>query len=237
MEKFLHAIKCDSVSAGYDGARIVWGASLNVGRGQVVGIVGKNGMGKSTLLKAIMGLLPVEDGQVAVNGVEVTGEYPYDIVKKGVGYVPQEEAIFSDLSVRENLEVARSAGGGKGENEELVKKFFPRIPERRSQPAGSLSGGEQKMLLLSRPLLTGADILLIDEVSEGLQPTMVDKVGEVISELAQSGAAILLVEQNLDLVSRVCDRVAVMENGVLGRFESLDGESDRLGKVTSMMWS
>lgn len=232
-----YAIECDSVAAGYGGARVVWGASLAVEHGQVVGIVGKNGMGKSTLLKTIMGLLPIDEGQITIKRAVIHGENPYDIAQKGVGYVPQEEAIFSDLSVRENLEVARSAGGGKGEGGELVRKFFPRIWERRSQPAGSLSGGEQKMLLLSRPLLTGADILVIDEVSEGLQPTMVGKVGEVVTELAQSGAAILLVEQNLEFVSRVCDRVAVMENGVLSEFINLSGEADRLARVTEMMWS
>jgi ABC-type branched-subunit amino acid transport system ATPase component len=201
--------------AGYGDAWVVRGIDIEVRRGEVVALLGRNGMGKSTTLKAIMGYLSRWRGEVRVLGVEVRGRRPHELARRGIGYIPQERALFQDLTVEENLRLAIPAGKTRaGTVEEILERWFPRLVQRRRQLAGTLSGGEQKMLLIARALLGRPELLLIDEISEGLQPMMVERVREILElEREERRIGILLVEQNVRFALSLADRYAVMELG------------------------
>ncbi len=204
----------EGISAGYGAAVVVRQVSLALRRGEIVAVLGKNGMGKSTLLKTIMGFLAAVEGRVLLDGADVTGTPPHRMARSGIAYAPQEYTIFQDLTVEENLRLGVPSDGLFRERLAGLAEMFPRIAERLRQRAGTLSGGEQKMLLMSRAVLARPRIMLIDEISEGLQPTMVRRMAEVLRQSQREhGTAILLVEQNLAFALSVADRYAVLKLG------------------------
>jgi branched-chain amino acid transport system ATP-binding protein len=192
-------------------SHVLHGVSRRVAAGEVVAILGRNGMGKTTLIRSIVGFTPPRRGRVQFNGDDITAWAPFRRVERGMALVPQGRRVFASLSVRENLEVAR---GGHGRwDREQVYALFPRLRERAPNRANRLSGGEQQMLAVGRALMSNPTLLLMDEPTEGLAPLLVREVGRVIGELKREGLSILLVEQNLPMAAAVADRVHVLSRG------------------------
>ncbi len=208
-------IDIDHVVAGYvAGVNILNGCSLELFEGEIVGIIGPNGAGKSTLLKALFGLIPVREGSVTFNGDDITGLRAHSLVAKGIGYVPQNNNVFSALTVEENLEMGVYLRPKKfNERFEVVSEMFPRLFERRSQRAGSLSGGERQMLAMSRALMMEPDVLLLDEPSAGLSPALQDDVFVNCQKINEAGVSIIMVEQNAQRCLQICDRGYVLDQG------------------------
>ncbi len=204
-----------ALDAWYGPSHVLFGVSLHVGRGEVVVLLGRNGAGKSTTLKAIMGLVPRLAGQVRLRGEELLGKAAYQICGKGIGFVPQDRRIFPDLTVRENLEVGRRCPRAEGPawSEERVIALFPALGNLLGRLGASLSGGEQQMLAIARSLMGSPALLLLDEPSEGLAPIVVQGVAEQVKQLKQSGLAILMSEQNLRFATHVGDRAYLIEKG------------------------
>lgn len=203
----------DHLSSGYAGAVVLREVSLAIAPGEILAVLGKNGMGKSTLLKSVMGFLPKMTGTVAIAGAEATRLAPHRVARLGVGYVAQEKALFQDMSVEENLRLAVRRPDFEAALAE-VEASFPFLLQRLKQRAGTLSGGEQKMLLMARSLATGAKLLLVDEITEGLQPSVIDRLAGVIrSARERHGTTMLLVEQHLPFALAVADRWAVLDRG------------------------
>ena len=196
----------------YGNSHILQGISLKMEKGQVVGILGRNGMGKTTLIRSIIGFTPPRKGQVLFKERDITGWPSNRSIRLGLGLVPQGRRVFPSLTVDENLEVAARRNSGSW-TIERVMDLFPRLRERRENRAGKLSGGEQQMLAIARALMTNPELLLMDEPTEGLAPILVRGVGKVISELKSSGLSILLVEQHLPMALSVADHVHVMSRG------------------------
>jgi ABC-type branched-subunit amino acid transport system ATPase component len=204
----------DRVASGYGAVSVVKGVSLHVRPGEIVALLGKNGMGKTTCLKTILGMVPLRGGSIAVDGRSVAGLSPARLVALGVGYAPQEQPLFQDLSIRDNLRLALTSDRQLAPALERVFGYFPFLKDRLSQRAGTLSGGEQKMLILARALMLRPRLLLIDEISEGLQPSVIDRIAAALrDERATNGASMLIVEQNLDFALKVADRWAVLKLG------------------------
>lgn len=202
------------VTSGYGAVSIVKGVSLRVAPGEIVALLGKNGMGKTTLLKTVLGMVGLRGGSIVIDGASTAGLSPAKLVALGVGYAPQEQPLFQDLSIRDNLRLAAPSDRLLPEALERAFGQFPFLKDRLSQRAGTLSGGEQKMLILARALMLRPRLLLIDEISEGLQPSVIDRVAHALAEeRATSGASILIVEQNLDFALRLADRWAVLKLG------------------------
>jgi branched-chain amino acid transport system ATP-binding protein len=219
-------LRVEQLSAGYGSATVIRGVDLTLARGEALALVGRNGMGKSTFLKALLGYLASTTGGVRIAGHDVHGWSTARIVRCGVGYAPQEEALFGDLTVAENLEANMAGRTASAVRRQTVLDYFPVLQRRLRQHAGTLSGGEQKMLILARTLLSDAPLLLIDEISAGLQPAMVATVERALRwERETRGTTILMVEQNLDLSLRLADRVAVMKLGQL----VFDAPADQTG--------
>jgi branched-chain amino acid transport system ATP-binding protein len=201
--------------AGYGMSRVLFGVNLRVRRGEVVALLGRNGAGKSTVLKAIMGLVAVTAGRVLLEGREVSGLPPYAIARAGIGYVPQERRIFPDLTVRENLEVARRNRGedlGSWDRTRVVA-LFPALGALLDRRGDSLSGGEQQMLAVARTLMGNPRILLLDEPSEGLAPLVAQALAVQLLRLKSEGATMVLSEQNVRFTSHVADRAYILEKG------------------------
>jgi len=205
------ALEVEGVHTYYGESHVLQGISLRVDPGEVLAILGRNGMGKTTLVRTIVGFTPPRAGRVLYEGTEITRLPPFRMVALGMALVPQGRRVFPSLSVRENLDVARR-GEGRW-NLEQVYALFPRLRERADNRANKLSGGEQQMLAIGRALMSNPDLLLMDEPTEGLAPLLVREVGRVIGELKRSGLSILLVEQNLALALSVADRVHVLSRG------------------------
>jgi branched-chain amino acid transport system ATP-binding protein len=201
----------NDVHTYYGESHVLHGVSLEVARGEVVAILGRNGMGKTTLIRSVVGFSPPRQGRVSFKGADVTAWAPFRRVERGMALVPQGRRVFASLSVRENLEVAR-AGHGRWSLEQ-VYALFPRLAERAQNRASKLSGGEQQMLAIGRALMSNPELLLMDEPTEGLAPLLVREVGRVIAELKRAGLSILLVEQNLPMAASVADRVHVLNRG------------------------
>jgi branched-chain amino acid transport system ATP-binding protein len=199
----------------YGVSHVLQGVSLAVGAGEVVGILGRNGMGKTTLIRSIVGFTPPSRGRVRFKGADITRWPPFRAVQHGMGLVPQGRRVFPSLTVRENLDVARRAAPGSTAPWTLegVYALFPRLRERARNRANRLSGGEQQMLAIARALMTNPELLLMDEPTEGLAPLLVREVGRAIGELRRQGLSILLVEQNLPLALSVVDRVHILSRG------------------------
>ncbi len=210
------ALAVRQLEGGYGESPVLHGISLEVRPAEIFAIVGKNGMGKTTLLKTMMGLLPPRHGQVEVLGHDVTGWAPYRITRMGVSYVPQDKSIFQDLSVEENLRLAMRPLSSYGARLEAVARWFPFLRERQGQRAGTLSGGEQKMLLIARALLTRPRVVLVDEITEGLQPAVITRLQGILAEQCRAeGTAIVLVEQNIGFALAIADRYAVLKVGAV----------------------
>lgn len=208
-----NALSVEKLSSGYAGAVVVREVSLSIAPGEILAVLGKNGMGKSTLLKAVMGFLPRMGGTVLIGGGEATRLPPHRVARLGVGYVAQEKALFQDMTVEENLRLAVRRPDFEAALAE-VEASFPFLLQRLKQRAGTLSGGEQKMLLMARSLATGAKLLLVDEITEGLQPSVIDRLAGVIrSARERHGTTMLLVEQHLPFALAVADRWAVLDRG------------------------
>jgi branched-chain amino acid transport system ATP-binding protein len=196
----------------YGDSHVLQGVSLSMERGQVVGILGRNGMGKTTLIRSIIGFTPPRRGQVLFKSRDITAWPSNRAVALGLGLVPQGRRVFPSLTVLENLAVAAKDNGGPWTIERVLE-LFPRLRERSAHRAGKLSGGEQQMLAIARALTTNPELLLMDEPTEGLAPLLVREVGRVIENLKTQGLSILLVEQNLPLALRVADHVHVLSRG------------------------
>ena len=208
-------IECNGIAAGYvKGLNILQGVDLIVNEKEIVSIIGPNGAGKSTLLKAIMGIISISAGRFFVNGQEKTNTPTHQIVKEGVGYVPQVENIFPSLTIEENLEIG-SWTLNKNIKQTISKTFddFPMLKERRRDKAGNLSGGQRQILALARSLVTSPTILLLDEPSAGLSPVAIKEVFETVREINAKGVAILLVEQNAKRALNFSDRGYVLDQG------------------------
>ena len=207
-------LSVEGLTSGYGTAAVLRNISLSVSKGEIVVVLGKNGMGKSTLLKTIMGFVSPFSGTVSLDGDDVTNIRPHMMARSGVAHTPQEHTLFPDLTVEENLRLGVASNRLFHERLPSLETLFPRMLERLKQRAGTLSGGEQKMLLLSRGLIAQPKLMLIDEVSEGLQPAMVDRMGEVLIRARDElGIAVLLVEQNLDFALSVANRFMVLKLG------------------------
>jgi branched-chain amino acid transport system ATP-binding protein len=205
------ALEVEGVHTYYGDSHVLQGLSLRVDPGEVLAILGRNGMGKTTLIRTIVGFTPPRAGHVRYKDTELTRLPSFRMVELGMALVPQGRRVFPSLSVRENLEVARR-GNGRWSLDQ-VYALFPRLRERAANRANKLSGGEQQMLAIGRALMSNPDLLLMDEPTEGLAPLLVREVGRVIAELKRSGLSILLVEQNLALALSVADRVHVLSRG------------------------
>jgi branched-chain amino acid transport system ATP-binding protein len=204
-------LEIEDIHTYYGESHVLQGVSLTVGSGEVLAILGRNGMGKTTLVRSIVGFTPPRRGQVRFRGEDVTRWPPFRMVQSGMALVPQGRRVFPSLGVRENLEVARR---GRGRwTIERVYEIFPRLAERADHRSNKLSGGEQQMLAIGRALMSNPELLLMDEPTEGLAPLLVREVGRVIGELKNAGLSILLVEQNLPLALSVADRVHVLSRG------------------------
>ena len=204
-------LELEAVEAGYGPSRVLHGVTLTARAGEVVSLLGRNGAGKSTTLKAIVNLVEVTGGIVRFGGRDITRRPTHEISRLGVGYVPEDRRIFADLTVAENLVV-----GAKGDgvwSAARVYQFFPKLAELAARRAGSLSGGEQQMLTVARTLMGNPRLLLLDEPSEGLAPVIVRALGDQIAALKREGLTILLSEQNLRFAARLADRVYIIEKG------------------------
>ncbi len=223
------ALEVRDLHAYYGESHVLQGVSLDVPRGGAVSLVGRNGAGKTTTISAIVGFVPPRAGTVSVAGRDVTGRAPNVVAAAGVGLVPQGRRVFADLTVRENLTLtARPRAGGW--DLERVLALFPSLGRRLEHRGDQLSGGEQQMVAIGRALMRDPSILLLDEPSEGLAPKLVDEVGEALLRLRGEGLAILLVEQNLALATRVGERVYVMNKGVI----VFSGTPDELAASTDV---
>jgi len=205
----------EGLHAHYGRAHILHGVSLSVGKGEVVCLLGRNGAGKSTSMKAIMGLVPPSAGSVTFEGAALTGQPPHALARAGIGYVPEERRIFADLTVLENLEVGRRPPrpGLRPWTPERLFALFPSLDAMRHRPGGRMSGGEQQMLTIARTLMGNPRLLLLDEPSEGLAPVVVERMAAAIAELKAEGLSILLSEQNLAFAGAVADRAYILEVG------------------------
>jgi len=206
-------LEVQDIHTYYGDAYVLQGLSLSLEHGQIVGLLGRNGVGKSTLVKSIVGFNPPRRGRVVFKGVDITHVSSFETVRSGMGLVPQGRRVFPTLTVEENLHVAERSTARHGWNVERVYALFSRLKERHDQRARTLSGGEQQMLAIGRALMTNPDCLIMDEPSEGLAPIVIQDVWEAVSKLKDEGLSILLVEQNASLAMKLVDYVHVMSKG------------------------
>jgi len=211
-------LQVEDIYTAYGLSQVLFGVSLEVGRGECVCLLGRNGVGKTTTMRSIIGLTPPRRGRVLWKGREVTGRPPYQIARAGIGFIPEDRRIFADLTVWENLDVASRGGRNGGWTVERVFTLFPKLRELVDRQGGFLSGGEQQMLTIARTLMGNPELLLLDEPSEGLAPLVVDHLKEQIARLKQDGLTILLAEQNVRFSLDLADRVYILEKGHI-RFE------------------
>jgi branched-chain amino acid transport system ATP-binding protein len=219
-------LELNSVNTYYGRSHILFDVSLSVEKGEVAGLIGRNGAGKSTTFRSIIGLTPPQTGEVVFKGERVSGLRAYQICRKGIGFVPEDRRCFPDLTVRENLEVAirREKEVSSPWNLDKVYSLFPRLKERDKNLGSQLSGGEQQMLTIGRTLMTNPELLLLDEPSEGLAPLIVSLLADMILEIRKEGVTVLLAEQNLHFCAKVSDRGYVIDKGAVkyeGRMSDL----------------
>ena len=207
------ALEISNLQAWYGESHILHNVNLSVNQGEVVTLLGRNGAGRTTTLRAIMGLTGARQGSIKINGVEAIGLPTHKIAHLGVGYCPEERGIFSSLSAEENLMLPPTLDSGKGMSVEEIYEMFPNLKERRNSQGTRLSGGEQQMLAVARILRTGARLLLLDEISEGLAPVIVQGLARMITTLKAKGYTIVMVEQNFRFAAPLADRFYVVEHG------------------------
>jgi branched-chain amino acid transport system ATP-binding protein len=211
-------LKVSGLKVAYGGIQAVKGVDFEVRQGELVTLIGSNGAGKTTTMKAITGLLPLNDGDIQYLGQSIRGKGPWDLVKQGLAMVPEGRGVFTRMTILENLQMGahiRSDKAGIAQDLDRVFTIFPRLKERKDQLAGTMSGGEQQMLAMGRALMSRPKVLLMDEPSMGLSPIMVDKIFEVVREVHGQGVTILLVEQNASRALEIADRGYVMESGII----------------------
>jgi branched-chain amino acid transport system ATP-binding protein len=214
-------LRVDHLSAGYGGSQVLFDVALEIGPGEVVTLLGRNGMGKTTTVRAIMGLLPavggrIWAGEVRLDGAIVSGQAPHRIAQRGLGLVPEGRQVFPTLSVEENLLATAANRSGRATPRwtlDAVYAFFPRLQERRTNPGAKLSGGEQQMVAIGRALMTNPRLLILDEATEGLAPLIRAEIWAVLAKLKAEGQAILLIDKNLSAVLKLADRHSVIEKG------------------------
>ena len=225
-------LELENVHAAYGPSRVLFGISIEVNEGECVCLLGRNGVGKTTTMRSVMGLTPPSTGHVRFRSRDITGWVPHRVARAGIGFVPEDRRIFSELSVWENLDVARRAAARPGRwTMEAVTELFPVLGELRDRQGGFLSGGEQQMLTIARTLMGNPELLLLDEPSEGLAPLVVEALLAKIGELKAQGLTILLAEQGLEFSLALADRVYVLEKGTV-RF---DGSSAALRSDRSVL--
>jgi len=221
-------LEATGLNAWYGAAHILFDVNLRVNRGEVVALMGRNGAGKSTTLKALMGMLPKRTGTVSFLGQDISRREPHEIARLGMGYVPEDRRVFGDLTVLENLEVGRQpprhwADGAAAPvwTHERLFKLFPNLGEMPQRPGGRMSGGEQQMLTVARTLMGNPFLVLLDEPSEGVAPLIVEQMAQMILELKAQGVSILLSEQNMHFAELVSDRAYVLEKGQIRHQSSM----------------
>jgi branched-chain amino acid transport system ATP-binding protein len=221
-------LSVSKLDAAYGQAQVLFDVSLEVAPGEAVALLGRNGAGKSTTFRALLGLIPHRSGKVAFDGQDVSDLPTYEIVRRGLGYVPEDRRIFSDLSVDENLLVGRQPprAGAPTWTPERLFEIFPNLRELRTRPGARMSGGEQQMLAIARTLMGNPSLLLLDEPSEGLAPRIVEQMIDAIREMKREGLSLLVSEQNLNFARLVAERVYVIEKGAI-RFAGTMAEFDR----------
>jgi len=227
------------IFTAYGQSQILHGISLVVGQGEVVSLLGRNGVGKTTTFRSIMGLTPPRSGRILLQGTELVGRKPYEIAKLGVGYVPDDRRIFPDLTAEENLEMARRLAGKRDGQWTMgrVYQLFPVLERLRASKGTYLSGGEQKMLAIGRALMKNPDLILLDEPVEGLAPLVVRNLVEVIREIQKSGVTVLLADQNLKFCHKVAGRGYILEKGLIqyeGGIESIWQNEEILRKYLAV---
>jgi len=204
----------DGIYTAYAASQVLFGVSLTVGKGECVALLGRNGVGKTTTIRSIMGLTPPNRGSVKWKDNDITGKRPYQVARLGIGFVPEDRRIFSDLTVAENLEIAASRHNGMVHwTLDRVFELFPELGAITDRKGGYLSGGQQQMLTVARTLMTNPELLLLDEPSEGLAPLVVDRMKEQIGRLRSDGMTILLAEQNVQFSLALADRLYILEKG------------------------
>jgi len=206
-------LEVKDLHAGYGPVKVLYGVSLRVRPGEILCLLGRNGAGKTTTLKSIMGLLPIAQGSVTLEGEALNTLPAHMIPRRGIGYIPQGRRLFPDLSVAENIEIGLMTRNEGRDTRDWVLSLFPRLRERLKQQAGTLSGGEQQMLATARALCLRPSVLLLDEPTEGLQPSMIEQIRDVVLQMKAEGIAILLVEQRVDAIMSMADHVVFVENG------------------------
>ncbi|HEY2758706.1 MAG TPA: ABC transporter ATP-binding protein [Pseudolabrys sp.] len=229
-------LAAENLSAWYGAARILYDLSFEVGRGEVVALMGRNGAGKSTTMKTIMGLLAERQGLVRFNGADISRLRPFEIARRGLGFTPEDRRIFADLTVTENLDIGRQPPRSFPDGSpapvwtpERLFALFPNLGEMPDRPGGRMSGGEQQMLTVARTLMGNPLLVLLDEPSEGVAPLIVEQMANTIVELKKEGLSILLSEQNVHFARLVSDRAYVLEKGQIqwqGSMASLDGNQE-----------
>ena len=221
-------LEVEGLRAGYGPAEILFGVSLSLARGEVAALMGRNGAGKSTTLKAIMGLVPPRAGRVRFAGRDIAGLAAFRIARLGLGYVPEDRRIFTDLTVAENLEVGRRPAEGRDAwTPERLFEVFPNLASMRHRRAAAMSGGEQQMLAIARTLMGNPEAVLLDEPSEGLAPVILELMADAVLRMKREGIAVLLSEQNFDFAAAVADRAYVIERGKIrydGSMAALDAD-------------
>lgn len=223
-------LEVKDLHAHYGKSHILRGVNFSAGKGEVISLLGRNGSGRSTTMKAIMGLVPPSSGQVLLEGRDLTGARPYNVCRSGIAFVPEEREVFANLTVDENLRMGEQPGhaGAPKWTVDQMFTYFPRLKERRDTRAGNLSGGEQQMLTMCRSLLGNPKLLLIDEPTEGLAPKIVAVVGEAIQDIHRQGVSVVLVEQKLTIALKISTRVCVLGHGHIvfeGTPDELKGNS------------
>jgi branched-chain amino acid transport system ATP-binding protein len=210
-------LTCRNLTVGYGETPILRDVDLTVERGEIVGVIGKNGVGKTTLMKALVGLLEPDEGSIEYDGTDVVGWSADERARAGIGYIPQSRDVFPDLTVEQNLLIGEAINDDAGELlYETVYDYFPILEERADQRAGSMSGGEQQMLAIARALVGSPDLLLLDEPSEGIQPSIVQQIQRDIPEISDElGITVLFVEQNLGVIKAMSDRCYAIERGTI----------------------
>lgn len=209
------SIEVDAIDAGYDGIEVLRNVSLSVSSGEILGVLGRNGMGKSTLIRAISGLIPLTRGSIRIDGKNVTNWAVHARARAGLTTIVQGRGMFPKMTVRDSLEMGRIASGRRTRNRlDEVLSYFPRLAERLDQPSGSMSGGEQQMLAIGRGLMTDPKVMLLDEPSDGIMPLLVQQIAATLSEInRQEGMTIIIVEQNVPMVMSMARRCIILEKG------------------------
>lgn len=207
-------LEINDIHSGYGDALILRGVSISVQAGEIHCLFGRNGAGKTTIMKSIMGLVPLRSGEVSVDGNKVSGLPAHKVPRSGVGYVPQGRRLFPELTVSENIDAGLLIRDGDEKIREYVMDVFPKLKDRLNQLAGTLSGGEQQMLATARALCIEPKVLLLDEPTEGLQPSMIEQIRNVVIRMRKEGKAVVLVEQRVEAVLSIADKVTFIENGI-----------------------